>query len=207
MRRLPGILALMMPLAMVACDAGADTEEMDPAAEMEPMAEMEAEPQMDAAAVDAEMNRIRDAWISAAEAGDAAGIAALYAEDAVFVGATGDRMEGRQAIEQGMSQGLNVTSMEVTSLVRDVGPDLIADMGTYSQTVEGEQGEETVEGYYIAVSKRQADGSWKIVQHLGAPVEGAHSGDAMGTGEEMGGGDEMESEEMGGEDGMESEGM
>lgn len=183
MRNLPRYLVLMLPLAILACEAGADTDDAEPAEETAPAQMQQPETQMDEAAIDEAMTRLRDAWVSAATAGDAAAIAGLYADDAVFVGAAGDRMEGRDAIQQGLAEALTgLTSMEVNSLDREVSPDLIADMGTYTQTLEGDQGEQTVEGYYIAVSRPTEDGGWEIVQHLAAPVEGAHSGGAAAAG-------------------------
>lgn len=82
----------------------------------------------DADAIEAEVTRIRDAWVEAAVAGDAATVAC-------------------------------------TELV--VGSDVLSDMGTFTQTFRTPDGQaQTVSGRYIVVLRRQADGSWKIVQHL-----------------------------------------
>ncbi|MBW3555047.1 MAG: nuclear transport factor 2 family protein, partial [Gemmatimonadetes bacterium] len=88
----------------------------------------------DAAATEAEVARIRDAWVEAAAGDDAATVASLYAEDARMVGATGDVSDGRDAIREALAPAFEAMSdLEVTSTDLVVGTDVVSDMGTYTQ--------------------------------------------------------------------------
>lgn len=129
----------------------------------------------DADAATAAVDDVRSSWLSAAETDDAAAVAALYTEDATYVTPDGQVLEGRQAIQQALSQSLPMMSdLEITSS-RDpmVSGDLAVDVGEYSSTMAAQGGDGMeADGFYTVVLRRQADGSWKIVSHLAAqPVE------------------------------------
>lgn len=164
--RLIATLMMAIPLLVLAsCQAGEVEEEgmSEPGGEMSATGET--------MPTEADVQRIADQWVEAAEAHDAGGIASLYTEDAVFIGVEGQVMEGRQAIEEGMATGLeDLASMGVEATDRVLGTEMIAEIGTYTQTFQaGEGQEQTVSGRYLVVLKRQPDGSWKIAQHLGTP--------------------------------------
>ncbi|MGH7477606.1 MAG: YybH family protein [Longimicrobiales bacterium] len=168
--RSPFILALPLFLA---CEAG-DVGDADFGTEMAPTGQPAVT--VDAAASEAEVSRIRDGWVQAAEAGDVATIASYYAEDARMVDVTGEVFEGREAIQETLTTGLEgMSDLEVTSTDLVVGTDVVSDMGSFTQTFQTPDGQEqTVSGRYIVVLRRQDDGSWKIVQHLAsAPQEPA----------------------------------
>lgn len=171
------LLALLLTFSLTAC-AEPDQDlngEGQPAEELAP-----ADDAADRQEQEARIEQTRTEWVARAEAGDAARVAALYAEDAVFVGAEAQRMEGRHAIEEGLAEGFQaLTDMEVTSQATEVGTELISDFGTWSQTVTTEDGEQTIEGYYLVVMRRQAEGDWQIAHHLSVPFEDGQAPAAM----------------------------
>ncbi len=131
---------------------------------------------------------LREAWAAAYNEGDAAGVAALYAEDAVRMRPDEPAVMGKDAIEAAFREDFEQFSEAFSGGVRvnlvgtetHVGDVLAADRGTY--TVTGtltESGEEYVEtGKYVVVCRKQADGSWKIAWGIGnrdAPLEGEGS--------------------------------
>jgi uncharacterized protein (TIGR02246 family) len=163
MPRTRSLLILFLPLLVLACDTP-DVGDAEPGAEVPGTT---ATP-VDAEASEAEVERIRNEWVEAAEAGDAASVALLYAEDARMVGVDGEVAEGRQAIQDALAAGFEgLTDLQVSSTDVVVGSDVISDMGTFTQTFQTPDGQEqTVSGQYIVVLRRQTDGSWKLVHHL-----------------------------------------
>ena len=165
MTRTRNLLSLFLPLFVLACDT-------PQAGDAESGAELATEGSTaipaDADAIEAEVARIRDAWVQAAEAGDAATVASMYAEDARMAGVSPEPAEGRQAIQESLATGLEgLANLEVNSTELVVGSDVASDMGTFTQVFRTPEGQEqSVSGQYIVVLRRQADGSWKIVQHL-----------------------------------------
>lgn len=173
MRRSSAIVALIPLLVGIGCEAP-DTADTG----AEGAAEMPGAPAVDVAAIEAEVDQIRSDWIAAAERDDAAAVAALYADDAVVVGPAGQPAQGRQAIQEAFAADFpQATNLQVTSSDVEVSGDLVTDMGEFTQTVQTPDGQQqTVTGRYIVVLRRQADGAWRIVQHLSAvpmPAEGA----------------------------------
>jgi uncharacterized protein (TIGR02246 family) len=167
-------LVLFLPLFILACDT-AEVGDAEMGAETPADMGMPA----DAEATEADMTRVRDAWVRAALAGDAATVAALYADDARMVGGTGEVAEGRQAIQETLATGFEgISGLEVNSTDVVLGRDVMTDMGTFTQTFRTPDGQEqTVSGQYVVVLRRQADGSWKLVQHLSSvPQEPAAEG-------------------------------
>ncbi len=120
-------------------------------------------------AMEADVEQARAQWIQAAEAGDAAAVAQLYAPDAIMLVAGEEPMVGRQAIQEGFTfEGL--TDMEIGTERTELGIELVSTWGTYAQTYQTPDGvEQTITGRYLAVARRQADGSWKIVNHVSIP--------------------------------------
>lgn len=164
MTRTRSLLILFLPLVFLACE---QPQAGDAESGAEATAERTATP-ADADAVEAEVARIRDAWVQAAEAGDAATVASLYAEDARMAGMSDEPAEGRQSIQDALTTGFEgLSNLDVSSTELVVGSDVVSDMGTFTQSVRTPDGQEqSVSGQYIVVLRRQADGSWKIVQHL-----------------------------------------
>ncbi|MDX1583483.1 MAG: SgcJ/EcaC family oxidoreductase [Thermoanaerobaculia bacterium] len=134
------------------------------------------QPQSDEDAV-AAIGEVRSAWIESAEADDAAAVAKLYAEDAVFVSPMSGPVRGSDALEQHWSETFaTAADTTVEPEKTEVSGDLAYDYGTFSQTITPPDGDaQDIEGHYVVVMKRTG-GEWKIVRHLSAPLEPAASG-------------------------------
>ena len=93
--------------------------------------------------------------------GDAAGIAALYTDNAQVLPPNSDFVTGRQAIQatiQGfMDMGIKAIKLETTE-VEGYG-DTASEVGRY--TLEGEGGQVMDQGKFIVIWKQEA-GHWKI---------------------------------------------
>ena len=163
MRTIPFLLTVLLVL-VIGC-APEPTEDVAQPATTTPQTEAAAA-QSDEMAVD-EINQVRSAWIEAAEADDAAGVAALYADDAVFVSEMSGAVRGADALEQHWTEMFAMVSdMNVEAEKTEVSGDLAYDYGTFSQTVTPPDGEPTeLTGHYIVVLKRDG-GEWKIVRQL-----------------------------------------
>ena len=100
-------------------------------------------------------------FVAAFERRDAAGIAALYGEDAQVLPPNNESVSGKQAIEtfwQGvMSMGIKSAKLETVDL--DDGGDLAFEVGKY--TLQGEGRQEVDTGKYVVVWKQEA-GQWKL---------------------------------------------
>lgn len=105
--------------------------------------------------------------------GDAAGFAALFADDGALLGAGGEIIAGRKNIEEAMAgvmksarlTGGTITTVDVFSM-----GDLAYETGKYSFTVErAATAPRTVTGRYVEIWKRQPDGSWKMYRDIGLP--------------------------------------
>jgi len=126
-------------------------------------------PQRTAAEVDAAFETLRADWQSMANADDAAGVAAFYTDDAVFIDVYGNAYEGREAITayfEGSFASSSALDIQTTDMV--VHGDMVAGYGTFSQTVTGPDGEMQMSGMWMTVSLYQADGSVKIRLHQSA---------------------------------------
>ena len=132
----------------------------------QPPPEEMAEPARTAQAVQADSDALRAEWQNLANADDVAGVAALYAEDAVFIDTYGNVYNGRTAIsgylEGSFAAGTDL-SIQTTDLV--VHGDMVAGYGTYSMTVAGPEGDMTMNGMWMTVSLYQPDGSVRIQLH------------------------------------------
>ena len=110
------------------------------------------------------------AWIDGVKRGEAAPIAATYADNALDCGPTGECVRGRVAIEQqikslfakrGRAQGAQVSS--VGSVQQG---DFIYEWGLAEASFAN--GNNLVERY-LTVWHREADGSWKIFRNMVIP--------------------------------------
>lgn len=126
------------------------------------------EPMMSAEEVRAAIDQVRSSWFEHAAQDDAAGVAALYAADAIVVGGDGTVVRGPAEIEAYWSEMFPMAS-DLTSEVlefRSAGQ-VAYETGSYSQTLTmPDMDPMTMSGNYAVVSTHQADGSWKISLHI-----------------------------------------
>ncbi len=98
--------------------------------------------------------------------GDAAGVAAIYAENARSMPPNSEAVQGRKAIrksnEEDLKMGLTDLTLSTIS-VESAGSNTAYEIGTYTMRVPvpGKTDMKDL-GKYMAVWKKQADGSWKI---------------------------------------------
>jgi uncharacterized protein (TIGR02246 family) len=117
-----------------------------------------------------------DAYVKAYNQGDAKAVAALWAEDADWISPSGDRFQGREAIEREMAemfaenQGMKLEVVEPT--VRLVAPDAAVEEGTVRVLSTGEPVSEST---YVAVHVKK-NGQWKLesVRETSVPETSAH---------------------------------
>ena len=100
-----------------------------------------------------------------------AGVAALMTADAHDMEPGQPTLVGASAVQEGL-MGLfqqNSAQIEITGEKTDVSGDMAYDRGTYRNTITPKAGGAamTEEGRYLVVLKRQADGSWKLVELMG----------------------------------------
>jgi len=112
---------------------------------------------------------VRTKYMEAYNRGDAASVVAFFTEDAKLLPPDTTMVSGKQGIQAfyapvgaGVSSGLTLESMELQH-----GGDLAYDMGTYSVKIQPAGGQLMEEkGKYVAILRRQADGSWKLTTSI-----------------------------------------
>jgi uncharacterized protein (TIGR02246 family) len=149
------VLALLPALGLAAC--GQQPEQEGGAMEMA----------MEPAELRSAIESLTAEWETAFNAGDAAAVAEVYAEDATLMPDGRDIVTGRDAIRQFWSGAMaeapeGVVADLETLEVRGAG-NLAYEIGRYTDRA----GDEVVErGKYLVVWKQQADGTWKIVADI-----------------------------------------
>jgi uncharacterized protein (TIGR02246 family) len=114
-------------------------------------------------------------WSEGWAKGDAAMVAAIFADDGVQLTGNGKMFKGRQQIMerqkaamQGADPGVKVT---VTTVKVWLDGDTAYETGKYKYeyTQKGKPGKD--EGRYVTIWKHQKDGSWKLAMDMGVPQE------------------------------------
>jgi uncharacterized protein (TIGR02246 family) len=114
-------------------------------------------------------------WSEGWAKGDAAMVAAVFADDGVQLAGSGKLIKGRQQIAerqkaamQGADPGVKVT---VTTVNVWLDGDTAYETGKYKYEYK-EKGKPGVdEGRYVTIWKRQKDGSWKLTMDMGVPQD------------------------------------
>ncbi len=100
-----------------------------------------------------------------ANAGNAAGVAELYTEDAVLLPPGAARLDGREAIQQywqGMLDAGVGDILVATQEVEEAGASAV-EVGTISATAPGDgDARVALTGKYIVVYRRDGGGNWRL---------------------------------------------
>jgi len=126
----------------------------------------------------ADEQAIRDsetAWVKEFAAKDTDKIVAHYADDGTMLLSNTPTMTGKEAIRTGIkdavadpkfSLDLKTAKVEVSK-----GGDIAYSQGTYSVMMTDPKSKKVLHetGRYVEVYKKQADGSWKIVEDINSP--------------------------------------
>ena len=115
------------------------------------------------------------AWITGLKGGNAAIIAASYAENALDCPAAGDCISGRAAIEARMKERSAKLGRAGSASVASAGAvqqgDFVYEWGSAEASFAGGM---NVAGHYLTVWQKQTDGSWKIFRNMTIPGDGGH---------------------------------
>ena len=113
------------------------------------------------------------AWGEAAEAGDVAGVVALYTDDIVRMAPDAPAIRGKQAIKEIYRGGFELFSVELTWPVEGTEEIIVADgwafhLSEYIEWFTPKAGGETIEerGKIIEICQQQPDGSWKFAREI-----------------------------------------
>lgn len=112
-------------------------------------------------------------WVEGWEKGDAAMLAAIFADDGVQLSGSGKVFKGRQQIlerqkaaMQSVDPGVKVT---VTTVNVWLDGDTAYETGKYKYESKEKGKPSTDEGWYVTIWKRQKDDSWKLSMDMGMP--------------------------------------
>lgn len=123
------------------------------------------------AADEAAIRAIDGKWATAATAGDANAVAALYTADAIVLPPGQASVQG-DAAKEFWNGFFNAMAVQVELNTKEIEGrgDLAYATGTYRMTLTpkkpGAKPLPTEDGKYVEILKKQADGSWKIVHDI-----------------------------------------
>lgn len=116
---------------------------------------------------DAEIERMRETFVDAWERGDAASLASIFHEDAIYAANTGQLLRGRAEIEAAAAgwieerpAGVRLELVTDRLRFRPMG-DLAYELNAFEIRVAG-TGEPASAGYSLAVWRRADDGPWAL---------------------------------------------
>jgi ketosteroid isomerase-like protein len=127
----------------------------------------------------AALAKIREAWVQDLRSKQLEPILKLYAPDAVFLQPTGERLTGSAALRRLLQNIMATFNSDLTlhSQNLETSGDLAYDSGDFQEilTTIATGARITSKGSYIIIFRRQASGSWQIVQQVwtGTPPAGA----------------------------------
>jgi uncharacterized protein (TIGR02246 family) len=114
----------------------------------------------------APIDEVRNRYVAAYNAGDAAGVAALFAEDAIDLPDHQPALEGRAAIENNLKEmfAQNTVAISITPDETEIVGDIAHEHGTFSVTITPKAGggPMTDSGKYLVILKRGSDGAWLL---------------------------------------------
>jgi uncharacterized protein (TIGR02246 family) len=117
-----------------------------------------------------EIARVRAEWVKDLHTKQLDQIAALYAEDAEFLLATGTRVSGRAAIRELCKNVMATMTSDITlhTATSERSENLAYDSGDYSETLTS-VADGTVtpyKGTYVMIFRRQSNGAWVIAEQV-----------------------------------------
>jgi uncharacterized protein (TIGR02246 family) len=119
--------------------------------------------------------RAKDAtWMAAAAARDAAGEAAMFADDGIAYRDMAEPLAGPAAYQAHMTKFFadnpkSVSSWTTRSVVVAASGDLAVQTGTYTETGAGPKGDKENRGNFVTVWKKVGD-DWKVAVDIGQPI-------------------------------------
>ena len=109
-------------------------------------------------------------WDAAAEAGDIEGMLDTYTEDAILMMPDVPALRGKEAIRSAFEDFFEQVSLESESLVEEVrlAGDWAYVRGTFTsiETPTGGGEPSQIDGHWIDIRERQADGSWRVSANM-----------------------------------------
>ena len=151
------VAALLLP----ACQAGEKSESNT--------AEMNGTAALDTGADEQAIRGQVDHWLQLVKAKDAAGIAALYAEDGAVMPPNGPIGKGRAAIEQTWASMMKTPGFDLTFVPEQIivssSGDMALDRGTYKLAVAPKGTAQTDAGKYVVVW-RKVGSEWKAAADI-----------------------------------------
>jgi uncharacterized protein (TIGR02246 family) len=117
-----------------------------------------------------EIAKVRADWVKDLHTKQLDQIAALYAEDAEFLLATGTRVSGRTAIRELCKNVMATMTSDITlhTATSERSENLAYDSGDYSETLTS-VADGTVtpyKGTYVMIFRRQSNGAWVIAEQV-----------------------------------------
>jgi uncharacterized protein (TIGR02246 family) len=112
------------------------------------------------------IQKINEEWMAAFNKGDAAGVAALYSEDAYILPNGAEMAKGRRAIEtyfKNSVRQLGDAKLKTVDL-QSLGPGSAREVGTFNFKTKGDSPQEVV-GKYVAVWRKMG-GQWKLITDI-----------------------------------------
>jgi len=133
-----------------------------------------AAPAVDVAAEQAKIRDIESAWVQEAAAKDVEKATGHYTDDAVLMISGSPAAKGKEAVHAAWNALLEDPNVKLTFSADRVDLSASGDMattkGSYTLTVTNPKTKKPIEdkGSYLTVYKKQADGSWKVIEDVTA---------------------------------------
>ena len=117
-------------------------------------------------AIDAQLARFTDAMMK----GDTVTMHSVYTEDAMILPPNAKIIRNRaehSAYDKAMFSAVTIPSAKITSTDVIVTGDYAIETGTYTMTMKPRTGKAISDtGKYVAVWRKQADGTWKMIRDI-----------------------------------------